>query len=167
MMYLVCALCQNDLVFFFWEIHLGYSSDKAMIFDFVNQWVDRATFLKSRRARCCSSALWAKSKCTGTLTCDSVKFWWMITVLSMMMHCSIVFFHIILYPLMVSLRFVLILLKCGTRVTIVNTNTVRIQFKVLTTLPFLFLWFLFSQNNIWKSKMCTRWRIYISIQLKV
>ena len=39
--------------------------------------------------------------------------WWIVVF---------VFFHIILYPLMVSLRFVLILLKCETRVTTVNSK---------------------------------------------
>ena len=46
-------------------------------------------------------------------------------------------------------------------------NTGRIQIKVLTTLPFFFLRFLVSKDNIYKSKMCNQWRITISFQLKI
>ena len=33
----------------------------------------------------------------------------------------------------------------------------RIEIKVLTTLPFFFLGFLISKDNIYKSKMCNQW----------
>ena len=35
-----------------------------------------------------------------------------------------------------------------------TTNTGQIQINVLTTLPFFFLGFLVSKDNVWKSKMC-------------
>ena len=43
----------------------------------------------------------------------------------------------------------------------------RIQSKVLTALPFFFLGFFFSQDNICKCIMCTRRRIHVSIQLQI
>ena len=53
------------------------------------------------------------------------------------------------------------------RIGTITLDTGRIQMRVLTTLPSFFLIFLFPLYILRKSKLCNRWRINTSIQLKI
>ena len=56
----------------------------------------------------------------------------------------------------------------GDRIVCINNQSRgRIQLNVMTTLPFFFVWFLVSKDNILQSEMYNRWKINISMQLKI